>query len=79
MNKQSFLERLAGRKQDRDRSAMAAYHELVRSIANDKEPASDYVEETLEAAGKVISDLQSDCERINRERRCERLWRDGRR
>jgi len=73
MKNQSFLERLAGRKQDRDKSAIAAYRALVRSIANDEEPASDYVEETLEAAGKVISDLQADCEKINRRKRLREI------
>ena len=68
----SLLQRVTSRQKKRERKRRTDYHEMVRQIAEGKEPATDDVDHLLHDTGKTVDELAADVEVMTRRLR----WRE---
>jgi chromosome segregation ATPase len=66
MNLNSLLQRVASRQKKREQKRRTDYHDMVRQIAEGKEPATEDVDHVLHDVQRTIDDLTKDVELMSR-------------
>ena len=76
MSLSTLIEKVIGKQQERQKARLADFGELVRRIADGKEPDVEEVDRVLAEAGKSLDELQKAVERLQHRRQLRAQW-DG--